>query len=181
MIHHLSSTRCLHQSLYVPCRFKYSADHSGHSHQAVHEWYTALADLFEPEPDEHGTVVVDETKVVVDDREVYVWAAIDRHSYEVIHVEASPGRSELDALLFLQTVLERCRGRPVIIVDRGPWYNWSLDDLDLPCESRRETGVIARSSNRGSARSSSGSGGFSIGFRIGVRGNQLTAGRKHSR
>ncbi len=32
----------------------------GHSHQAVHEWYTALADLFEPEPDTHGTVVVDD-------------------------------------------------------------------------------------------------------------------------
>ncbi|MFC4245952.1 DDE-type integrase/transposase/recombinase [Natribaculum luteum] len=111
----------------------------GHSHQAVHEWYTALADLFELEPDEHGTVVVDETKVIVDDREVYVWAAIDRHTDEVIHVEASPGRSELDALLFLRIVLERCRGRPVIVVDRGPWYNWSLDELDLPCESRRET------------------------------------------
>ena len=93
----------------------------GHSHQAVHEWYTALADLFDPEPDEHGTVVVDETKVVVDDREVYVWAAIDRHTYEVIHVEALPGRSALDALLFLRIVLERCRGRPVIVVDRGPW------------------------------------------------------------
>ena len=110
----------------------------GHSHQAVHEWYTALADLFEPEPAEHGTVVVDETKVTVDDHEVYVWAAINRHTYEVIHVEASPGRSDLDALLFLRTVLERCRGQPVV-VDRGPWYNWSLDDLDLPCESRRET------------------------------------------
>jgi putative transposase len=56
-------------------------------------------------------------------------AALDRHTYEVIHVEASPGRSELDALLFLRTVLERCQGRPVVIVDRGPWYNWSLDDL----------------------------------------------------
>lgn len=111
----------------------------GHSHQVVHEWYTALADLFDPEPDEHGTVVVDETKVAVDDHEVYVWAAIDRGTYEVIHVEASPGRSELDALLFLRAVLERCRGRPVIVVDRGPWYNWSLDELDLSCESRRET------------------------------------------
>ena len=111
----------------------------GHSHQAVHEWYTALADLFEPEPDEHGTVVVDETKVWLEDREVFVWAALNRHTYEVIHVEVSPGRSELDALLFLRTVLERCRGRPVIVVDRGPWYTWSLDELDLPCEARRET------------------------------------------
>ena len=111
----------------------------GHSHQAVHEWYTALADLFEPAPDEHGTVVVDETKVAVEDREVYVWAVIDRHTYEVIHVEASPGRSDLDALLFLRTVLRRCRGRPVVAVDRGPWYNWCLDELDLDCEARRET------------------------------------------
>lgn len=111
----------------------------GHSHQAVHEWYTALTDLFEPEPDEYVIVIIDETNVDVDDREVYVWAAIDRHSYEVIHVQASPGRSKLDALLFLRTVLERCRGRPVVIVDRGHWYNWSLDDLEVPCESHRET------------------------------------------
>ena len=111
----------------------------GHSHQAVHEWYTALAVLFEPEPDEHGTVVVDETKVALEDREVFVWVALDRHTYEVIHVEVSPGRSELDALLFLRTVLEPCRGRPVIVVDPGPWYNWSLDELNLPCEARGET------------------------------------------
>lgn len=111
----------------------------GHSHQAVHEWYTALADLFAPEPATHRTVVVDETKVTVEDREVYVWAAVDRDSFEVIHVEASPGRSELDALLFLRTVLQRCRGEPVVIVDRGPWYNWSLDDLDLACSARRES------------------------------------------
>ena len=25
------------------------------------------------------------------------------------------------------------------VVDRGPWYNWSLDDLDLNFEARRET------------------------------------------
>ena len=111
----------------------------GHSHQAVHEWYTKLADLFEPEPDSHRVIVVDETKVAVEDEEVYVWAAVNRHTFEVIHVEVSPGRSEMDALLFLRTVLERTRGEPLVIVDRGPWYNWSLDELDLPCEARRET------------------------------------------
>lgn len=26
-------------------------EYLGHSHQAVHEWYTALDDLFEPQPD----------------------------------------------------------------------------------------------------------------------------------
>lgn len=92
----------------------------GHSYQAVHEWYTKLADLFEPGPDNHETVVVDETKVAVEDEEVYVWAAVNRHTLEVIHVEVSPGRSDLDAMLFLRTVLERCRVKPVVIVDRGP-------------------------------------------------------------
>lgn len=97
--------------------FSCFADHSGHSHQAVHEWYTALADLFELEPDEHGTVVVDETNIV-DDCEVSIWRGIDRLSYDVIHVEPSPGWSELDALLFLRTVLERRDYRSVWTPDR---------------------------------------------------------------
>ena len=141
----------------------------GHSHQAVNEWYTALADLFEPEPDEHGTVVVNETKVAVEDRKVYVWAALDRHTYEVIHVEASPGRSDLDALLFLRIGLERCRGRAVIMVDCGPWYNWGLDDHDLKCERLGEKpGAIAPSSNPGSACSNCEPGNSSIATRTTV-------------
>lgn len=110
----------------------------GRSHEAVRQWYHRLAHLFEPDPDNHATVAVGETKVSVEDDEVYVWAAVDVGTFEVVHIEVSPGRSDLDALLFLKTVLKRCRGQPVIIVDRGPWDNWALDDLDL-CESRRET------------------------------------------
>ncbi|WP_256546645.1 hypothetical protein [Halobellus inordinatus] len=74
----------------------------------------------------------------VEDTEVYVWAALDVQTFEVVHIEVSTGRSDLDALLFIKQVLKRCRGDPVVLVDRGPWYNWPLDDLDL-CESRRET------------------------------------------
>jgi len=111
----------------------------GRSYEAVRQWYHRLAHLFEPPVDHHATVAVDETKVTVEDEEVYVWAAVDVDTFEVVHVEVSPGRSELDALLFLKTVLKRCRGQPVIVVDRGPWYNWALDDLNLSCESRRET------------------------------------------
>jgi putative transposase len=108
------------------------------SYEAVRQWYHRLAHLFEPEADYHATVAVDETKVSVENDEVYVWAAVDVETFEVVHIEVSPGRSDLDALLFLKTVLKRCRGQPVIVVDRGPWYNWALDNLDL-CESRRET------------------------------------------
>lgn len=51
----------------------------------------------------------------------------------MVHIEVSPGRSDLKALLCLKTGLERCRGQTVIIVDRGPWYNWAFEVLDL-CE-----------------------------------------------
>jgi len=121
-------------------------------------------------------VVVDETKVAVEDRDVYVWAAVDRHTFEVIHVEASPGRSDLDALLFLRTFLERCRGGPVLIVDRGPWYNWSLDDLDLPCEVRRETWGDRSLVNPGSRSSKSPLTDSSTASRITAPGSRSIGG-----
>ena len=89
----------------------------GCSYEAVRQWYHRLAHLFDPEPDHHATVAVDETKVNVEDEEVSVWAAVDVDTFEVVHIEVSPGRSTLDALLFLKTVLKRCRGQPVIVVD----------------------------------------------------------------
>ncbi|ELZ36980.1 transposase, IS240 [Halorubrum saccharovorum DSM 1137] len=97
-----------------------------------------MAHLFDPVHDYHSTVAIDETKLKVEETEVYVWAAVDVGDFERLHIEVSPGRSDLDALLFVKQVLERCRGEPVVLVDRGPWCNWALDDLNL-CDSRRET------------------------------------------
>jgi len=52
-----------------------------------------------------------------------VWAAVDCDTLEVLAVDVSPGRSSLDALLFLKDVLERRRGHPLVRADRGPWYD----------------------------------------------------------
>jgi len=82
-------------------------------------------------------VAVDETKIEIDGDEHYVWAAVDCDTLEVLDVDVSPGRSSLDALLFLKEVLKRCRGRPLVRADRGPWYDWPLELLD--CEAERET------------------------------------------
>lgn len=49
----------------------------------------------------------------------------------------TPGRSSLDALLFLREALKYCRGQPAPSADRGEWYDWPLDLLD--CEAKRET------------------------------------------
>ena len=43
------------------------------------------------------------------------------------------------ALLFLKidAVMSRCRGKPLVKVDRGPWYNRALDTLD--CDYKKES------------------------------------------
>ncbi len=50
--------------------------------------------------------------------------------------EASYGRSSLNALAFLKKALRVCINKPLVIVDRGPWYRWALERLGL--EYRRE-------------------------------------------
>jgi transposase-like protein len=37
----------------------------------------------------------------------------------------------LTALKFLRMVLDRCINKPLIVVDRGPWYRWALERLGL--------------------------------------------------
>ena len=106
-------------------------------HVAVHDWYHRVEDLFEPDRDRRQAVTVDETKLEIEDKEVSVWAAVDVDAFETLHMEVSPGRSGLDAFLFLKEVLIYCRGQPVVLADRGLWYDWPLEQLD--CEPKRET------------------------------------------
>ncbi|MEM4535887.1 MAG: hypothetical protein QXP92_01420 [Nitrososphaerota archaeon] len=35
---------------------------------------------------------------------------------------ASRCRSMMNALTFMEKVLDSCDGKPVVVVDRGPWY-----------------------------------------------------------
>ena len=50
---------------------------------------------------------------------------------EILAVYASRGRGIPNAINFLRKVLDSCEGKPVIIVDRGPWYRWVLDRLGI--------------------------------------------------
>jgi len=68
-------------------------------------------------------VAVDEMKIEIDGQEYHVWAAVDCDTLEVLHIEVSPGRSSLNALLFLKEVLERRRSRPLVRADRGLLYD----------------------------------------------------------
>ncbi|MEM4374966.1 MAG: DDE-type integrase/transposase/recombinase, partial [Nitrososphaerota archaeon] len=78
--------------------------------------------MFKPERKARRLVAVDETVERRFGEGVYVWSAIDVDTGEIIAVYASRGRSIPNALTFLRRVLEVCDGKPVIVVDRGPWY-----------------------------------------------------------
>jgi putative transposase len=53
---------------------------------------------------------------------LYIWSAVDVDSRELLALEASYGRSSLNAL-------KMCTNKP--LVDKGSWYRWAFERLGL--------------------------------------------------
>lgn len=103
------------------------------SREAVRIWVHKLEGLvYHGPPKKRFMVAVDETKTKLNGVWLYLWAAIDIESREVLAVYASYQRSSLNAYIFLTVVLDGCLNRPLILVDGGPWYPWALRQLNLP-------------------------------------------------
>jgi len=68
---------------------------------------------------------------------VYVWSAVDVDSKELLALEASYGRSSLNALAFLKKALRMCINKPLVLVDKGPRYRWAFDRLGLEYRHER--------------------------------------------
>lgn len=68
---------------------------------------------------------------------VYAWSAVDIDSRELLTIEASYGRSCLNALEFLRKALKLCINSSEVIVDRGDWHRWALERLGLEYEYQR--------------------------------------------
>jgi putative transposase len=106
------------------------------SHEAVREWYGKARALFEARRRPRRALAVDETKVKVRGRWMYVWAAIDVDRWEVLATWITEGRSMFEASSFLRKALSYCDGMPTVYVDGAPWYRWALDRLGVPWEHR---------------------------------------------
>nr|BAJ46812.1 transposase [Candidatus Caldarchaeum subterraneum] len=87
--------------------------------------------LFNPSKRFRRIIAVDETVITINGYRSYIWSAIDVDSVEILAIYASRGRSILNALSFLKTVLKTCENKPLIVVDRGRWYPWALKRLGL--------------------------------------------------
>jgi transposase-like protein len=101
------------------------------SRESVRRWFHRFSKIFSVERRFRNTIAVDETVVKMHGLRAYVWSAVDVDSGEILAIYASRSRNILIALKFLRIVLDRCLNKPLIIVDRGPWYRWALEMLGL--------------------------------------------------
>jgi transposase-like protein len=104
---------------------------TGASRKSVRIWVHRFSSLFKPSKRARRLVAVDETVLKVNGQTCYLWAAIDVDTNEILAVYASRGRGIPCAVKFLRKVLDSCEGKPVIVVDRGPWYRWALERLGI--------------------------------------------------
>jgi transposase-like protein len=102
------------------------------SKSAVHYLARKVSEVrVSKEPRCRRCIAVDEAKLRVKKSYVYVWSAVDVDSKELLALEASYGRSSLNALAFLKKALKMCTNKPLVIVDKGPWYRWAFERLGL--------------------------------------------------
>jgi transposase-like protein len=104
---------------------------TGASRESVRIWVHRFSSLFKPSKRARRLVAIDETVLKVNGQTCYLWAAIDVDTNEILALYASRGRGIPCAVKFLRKVLDSCEGKPVIIVDRGPWYRWALERLGI--------------------------------------------------
>jgi transposase-like protein len=104
---------------------------TGASRESVRIWVHRFSSLFRPSRRKRRLVAVDETVLKVNGQTCYLWAAIDVDTNEILALYASRGRGIPSAIKFLRKVLDLCEGKPVIVVDRGPWYRWALERLGM--------------------------------------------------
>ena len=101
-------------------------------YRSVHYWVQKLRGMTSRVPRKvRRFVAMDETKRKVNGEQLFVWSAIDTETKELLAVYASYQRSSLNALTFVRRVLHTCMGKPIILVDGGPWYPWALERYGL--------------------------------------------------
>jgi transposase-like protein len=108
------------------------------SKSTVHELARKVSTIkIAREPRYRRCIAIDETKLRVKKSYVYVRSAVDVDSRELLALEASYGRSSLNALAFLKKALRMCINKPLVLVDKGPWYRWAFERLGLEYRHER--------------------------------------------
>ena len=108
------------------------------SHESVRIYYHRLKKVLkQPRKKKRRLIAIDETKLKLERKLIFVWTAVDVDTDECLAIWASEGRSSFHAYVFLREVLKYCENKPEVVVDRGFWYLWALQRLRL--KYRHET------------------------------------------
>jgi len=108
------------------------------SHESVRIYYHRLKKVLkQPRKKERRLIAIDETKIKLEKRLIFVWAAVDVDTKECLAIWASESRGSFEAYVFLRDVLKYCENKPEVVVDKGFWYLWALQRLGL--KYRHET------------------------------------------
>jgi len=107
-------------------------DSAKFAHESARKWFRKLKDAFtKPKRLRRRVVAVDETKLKLCGEQFFIWAAVDVKTKEVLACRVSWVRNMLHAEAFLRKVVETCTNKPLILVDKGPWYPEALRSLGL--------------------------------------------------
>jgi len=90
------------------------------SHESVRIYYHRLKKVLKlPRKKPRRLIAIDETKLKLENNQIFVWTAVDVDTDECLAIWASEGRSSFHAYVFLREVLKYCENKPEVVVDRG--------------------------------------------------------------
>jgi len=102
------------------------------SHESIRIHYHRIKRILKPpEMKKRRLIAIDETKLKLEDKQIFVWGAVDVDAGECLLIWATDGRCSFHAYAFLKDVLKFCENKPEVVVDRGFWYRWALKRLGL--------------------------------------------------
>ena len=106
------------------------------SYEAVRNWYHRCGNIFNVERKRRRYVAIDETVIKCGRKRYYVWVAVDVERMEVIAAKISKSKGNLECLEIILDVLEKCKNKPIFLVDGAPWYKEVLSRRGLKYEVR---------------------------------------------
>ncbi len=90
------------------------------SHESVRICYHRIKKVLKQPRKRRRLIAIDETKIKLEKKLIFVWAAIDVDSKECLFIWASEGRGSFEAYVFSKEALKHCENKPEVVVDRGP-------------------------------------------------------------
>jgi len=86
-------------------------------HESVRIYYHRV-EVIKPPKRRRSLIAIDETKIKLENRQIFVWSARDAETGECLFIWALENRS-FEAYVFLREVLKYCENKPELLVSKA--------------------------------------------------------------